>query len=186
MAEKTSNYAILVYDVDSTSPNFHTCYAALRTRIGKYALAYTQSCYLIRLAQAMKLHDDIAKLIEKYGVDIDYRIRKLDVSEGDRLRADAVHALIKQIKAISKALVKKTDKLRVKLDKQEIEAPTFDRAKRTAYRRADKELRRAKGLALLFQIEQDVQNALDSLRVTLNVEEAIKNSGKLGATAKSA
>lgn len=183
MPDQTATYAILVYDVDSTSKNFHTCYAALRTRIGKLALAYTQSCYLIRLAQANKLHDEIAGLIEKYGVDIDYRIRKLDASEGETLRQDAVHALIKQIKAVSKALVRKVDKLRKKLDAQEIEAPSFDRAKKVAYKRADKELRRAKGLALMFQIEQDAQNALDSLRATLKAE-GIMEEDLLAATTK--
>jgi len=172
------DYAILVYDIDISHPEYANFYAALRLRLERLTMPYNMSVRLLNLAQADSIRNDIEELRKHYGVSIDYKIRRIHPHEGALMREDSVRALHKQIKHATKTLTKEVDKLQESLDARKIEEAAFFSDRKVALRRAERALRGAKGLAIMFQIEQDIKDVLGSLRKLIEAERVLQQEFK--------
>jgi sugar-specific transcriptional regulator TrmB len=167
-------YALLNYDVDTKHPEYANFYAALRVRLWRLTLDDGFSTRLVNMAQVDSVIRDIEELKEHYGVPIYYRVRRTHPDEHEQLRRDSIKAFHGQIKRVVKEMKREIEKLEERLAKRTLDEEVYFKGRKAALRKADRLLREAKGLSMMFIIEQDVSDVLASIKKSVEAERLIQ------------
>jgi len=151
------DYCVLNYDVPQKERSIYYKLMHIVTKIG---LPMSQSCYLVPLSH----REQIITLIESLDAEkaVTYTVLKFDSSENETL-TDMVHTSFKEfVRNTRSSLRKKLEKAESMLAAREISEEKFKKSSEHARCMARARVKKAKHLAALFDLSEDVEMALEA------------------------
>lgn len=153
-------YALVDYDAHN-----RRLYPTIYKHLGPLSVPFTESVVMVNLAQVHKVHaafDAINKDASKKGFGtLTFNITDVHPRKASEMRERSIKAHGEQTRLIGKRLIEKLDRLEKRFK------PTDDVEKHVYKQRlliaqAKRDLDEARGVALLFLIEKDAQQAVDA------------------------
>lgn len=143
----TMEYGIVIYDIPTRSKRL---YYRVHSRIRRRALQMNLSVYLFSWGQRDQLDDLIKEAEADTGQKATFNILKFDTASEEKIREIAVQCLVREIGETARRIKARVNKAREKY------ADIPDRSVRNFERR----LEIAEGLALVFGLTTEIQDAM--------------------------
>jgi len=160
-------YGLVDYDVQDIRNNM-SVYRTIYKHLSKVSLRYTDSVYLVNLAHMSRVDramQDINSDLKVSGKQIvDFHVTRIAPESSDEIRGRSQTALANLICGIASRLNNAIDKMEADLGEHHasIDINKWASARRARIVGAARELREARGLALIFSLEQNVAVAVEA------------------------
>jgi len=151
-------YGVLVYDVPQNNLKIYT---RIQSRIRRHALRINLSVYLFKWGLKEKLEEIVEEARRETGQYAAVAIMKFDSSSEEELRRVAREALHHEIRDISRRL---REKILAAEEEGERFIPDY------TVSRTKKRLEEANGLAIMFNLSEDVKLALEAVEALFVAE----------------
>lgn len=167
-----TKYALVDYDVHENPSLYPVIYANL----GKVAIRFTESVYLVNLAQANDVYKAFSTingiLVSKSQPAVTFNVTEISETMSDAVRGRSINALTNQVHEIGNRLLESIERMEKKFDVLVDDVNVFSTKRRNRITRAGRELKIARGLALLFIIEKDIESAVEATQLVVNTRKA--------------
>jgi hypothetical protein len=155
-------FAILDYDVHSGA----SVYPVIYKHLGGVSLPYTESVDLVNLAHAFKVEkamNDINEDLRKKGKpQMTFNLTEISERSFDKVRERSKEALLNLVKAIGTSLMASIESLEKKFNDKTDDVEEHLMKKRLRLASAARDVKAAKGLALIFLLEKDVKSVIEA------------------------
>lgn len=165
-------YALVDYDVHDNPSLYPVIYAHL----GKVAIRFTESVYLVNLAQANAVYGAFGTINTVLGTtgktEVTFNVTEISETAEEVVRGRSIKALTNQVLEIGNRLLESIERMEQKFDVLTDDVEVFSTKRRNRITRAGRELKLARGLALLFLVEKDVEAAVEATQLVVNTRRA--------------
>jgi len=165
-------YAVVDYDVHGNNKAYSRIYKHLR----KVAIMFTESVYMVNIAQAVKVHDAFTKInkdLEEAGLGtLQFDTLEIAEREFEKMRNRSVSALTLQVQEIVNSLHKSIEVLEVKYDPKVDDPNDLISERKVRVAKARNLLKQARGVAMLFLIDKDVNDAVSAADLVIEAQKA--------------
>lgn len=155
-------YALVDYDVHGNTKAYNRIYTHLR----KIAVMFTESVYMVNMAQAGKVHtvfEQINKDLADAGIGkLTFDTVEIAEREFEKMRQRSLEALTTQIGAITKSLNESIDRLEAQYNPKTDNPNDLIDKRKVAVATAKRKLKEARGVALLFMLDKNVASAIEA------------------------
>lgn len=170
----TVTYALVDYDVHKNQ----AMYAVIYQNLGPVALFFTESVYLVNLAQSSRVYDAFNRintaLRAKGQAEITFNVTEISETMTAAVRERSVKALTMQVQEIAARLTHSIQNAEDRFDVLTDNVENLAAKIRNRIALAGRELKTAKGLALLFSIQPNVQTAVEVTEHVVAAHRAVR------------
>lgn len=181
MSEKAPiQYAILNFDVHGD----RALYPLIYREMGPHAIpGYgSQSSCLINYAHKARFDEAMARINEQAqqrgSKRVSYRIRRLHPDEAGEVREDSIQALKDLCARITQSLLERIDRLETQFNEKVDDVNEMIVKRNNAISEARRRLNEARGLTMLFLVENEIADAVAAAQKVIEAQEQIRNSLK--------
>lgn len=170
----TVTYALVDYDVHKNQP----MYSVIYRHLGPVAVRFTESVYLVNLAQSARVYDafnQINTFLRAKGLpEITFNVTEISETMTVAVRERSIKALTTQVQEIAARLMESVQNAEARFDALTGNAEDLAVKIRNRIALAGRELKIAKGLALLFSIQPNVQTAVEVTEHVVAAHRAVR------------
>lgn len=177
--KKGLQYAAFNFDVHDDK----SLYAAVYKELGPHAIPNgSASSYLVIYGHKAQIETKIEQINFKAHAKgkrgVTYKIRRTHPDEADVVREDSINELHSHVAFITQSMLDRIDRLEKKFNEKVDDVNEMIQKRNDAISKARRQLDEARGLAMLFLIEQEVGSAVEASKMVADAQATMRDALK--------
>jgi hypothetical protein len=180
-AMTTLEYALVDYDVRDVEHN-KAVYPIIYHYMGPISIPYTESVDLVNIAYAHKVEEAFRKinsdLREKGLKEVEFHITEVAERAFEKVRNRSISSFKNLCSKIAQSLLDRIDRLEKRFNDKTDDVNEMLDKRNDAIAKARRELNEARGLAMIFLIEGEVKDAVESTHKIIEAQASLRDALK--------